>query len=138
MNNKFKYLIITFVIVIIISLITVTIDLVNTIKLNTETMFINADIMLQTCDMDYVLCDMPIWKHCYHMLHSLDQWYINPKEYDRPLDLNLLKMDAGSYLYDYHKNGFIGSFPGHNTSNDNYLLPNYESVVKYYKRKYRI
>ena len=60
-------------------------DLVNAIKLNTETMFINADIMLQTCDMDYVLCDMPIWKHCYHMLHSLDQWYINPKEYEHPL-----------------------------------------------------
>lgn len=63
---------------------------------------------------------------------------INPKEYDRPLDLNLLKMDVGSYLYDYHKNGFIGSFPGHNTSKNNYLLPNYDGVVKYYKRKYKI
>ena len=59
-------------------------DLLNAIKLNTETMFINADIMLQTCNMDYVLCDIPIWKHCYHMLHSLDQWYINPKEYEHP------------------------------------------------------
>ena len=48
-------------------------DFVNTKKLNTETMFINADIMLQTCDMVYILCDMPIWKHCYHMLHSLNQ-----------------------------------------------------------------
>lgn len=25
-------------------------------------------------------CDMPCWKHIYHMLHSLDQWYINPKD----------------------------------------------------------
>jgi len=23
-------------------------------------------------------CDMPMWKHIYHMLHSLDQWFINP------------------------------------------------------------
>lgn len=53
-------------------------DLVNTNKLNTETIFTNADIMLQTCDMDYILCDMPIWKHCYHMLHNLDQWYQVP------------------------------------------------------------
>ena len=73
-------------------------DLVNIIKLNTETIFINADIMLQTCDMDYVLCDMPIWKHCYHMLHSLDQWYINPKEYEHPLfhTENLNSLDIAS------------------------------------------
>lgn len=25
-------------------------------------------------------CDMPCWKHIYHMLHSLDLWYINPKD----------------------------------------------------------
>ena len=23
-------------------------------------------------------CEMPCWKHIYHMLHSLDLWYINP------------------------------------------------------------
>lgn len=30
-------------------------------------------------------CDMPVWKHIYHMLHSLDQWYINPAVYEQPL-----------------------------------------------------
>ena len=59
-------------------------DLINVIKLNTEMIFVNADILLQTCDLDYILCDMPIWKHIYHMLHSLDQWYINPNEYTHP------------------------------------------------------
>lgn len=31
-------------------------------------------------------CNMPLWKHIYHMLHSLDTWYINPrdKEYEQP------------------------------------------------------
>lgn len=31
-------------------------------------------------------CSMPIWKHVYHMLHSLDLWYINPgdEEYCEP------------------------------------------------------
>lgn len=73
-------------------------DLVNTIKLNTETIFTNANIMLQTCDMDYILCDMPLWKHCYHMLHSLDQWYINPKEYEHPSfhSENLNSLDIAS------------------------------------------
>lgn len=23
-------------------------------------------------------CEMPLYKHIYHMLHSLDQWFINP------------------------------------------------------------
>ena len=25
-------------------------------------------------------CEMPCWKHIYHMLHSLDLWYINPRD----------------------------------------------------------
>ncbi len=29
-------------------------------------------------------CEMPLWKHVYHMLHSLDQWYINPRVYKQP------------------------------------------------------
>lgn len=29
-------------------------------------------------------CDMPVWKHVYHTLHSLDMWYINPLVYEEP------------------------------------------------------
>jgi hypothetical protein len=31
-------------------------------------------------------CNMPLWKHIYHMLHSLDKWYINPycQDYEQP------------------------------------------------------
>lgn len=25
-------------------------------------------------------CQMPCYKHIYHMLHSLDLWYINPRD----------------------------------------------------------
>ena len=25
-------------------------------------------------------CTMPLWKHVYHMIHSLDLWFINPKD----------------------------------------------------------
>lgn len=59
-------------------------DLVKTIKDCTEILFLNFETTLKTCDMDYVLCGMPIWKHCYHTLHSLDQWYINPYDYTEP------------------------------------------------------
>ncbi len=33
---------------------------------------------------DRCYCGMPLWKHIYHMLHSLDQWYINPRVYAQP------------------------------------------------------
>lgn len=59
-------------------------ELIKSIKLQTEVLFTNADIMLQTCNLDFVLCDMPVWKHAYHMLHSCDQWYINPMHYSEP------------------------------------------------------
>lgn len=29
-------------------------------------------------------CGMPLWKHVYHTLHSLDQWFINPRMYKEP------------------------------------------------------
>ena len=55
-------------------------ELIQAVRLNTENLFQNASICLQTCDMDFILCGMPIWKHAYHMLHSCDQWFINPNE----------------------------------------------------------
>ena len=58
--------------------------LIHTIIEHTKVMFYNFSITLKTCDMDTILCDMPIWKHVYHTLHSLDQWYINPEVYTEP------------------------------------------------------
>lgn len=29
---------------------------------------------------DEIYCEMPLWKHIYHMLHSLDLWFINPRD----------------------------------------------------------
>lgn len=73
-------------------------ELVNHIRTQTEVMFVNADIMLKTCDLDFILCDMPIWKHVYHMLHSCDQWFINPFEYTEPdfHEANLNSLDISS------------------------------------------
>ena len=59
-------------------------SLVDSIKAHTKIMFQNADIMLKTCNLDFVLCDFPVWKHVYHMLHSCDQWFINPTIYEEP------------------------------------------------------
>ena len=49
-------------------------------------------------------CSMPSWKHIYHMLHSLDLWFINPwdKEYKEPkiheTDLNNLDIPSTKRL----------------------------------------
>lgn len=49
-------------------------------------------------------CEMPCWKHIYHMLHSLDLWFINPrdKEYTEPsiheIDLNNLNVISSKHL----------------------------------------
>ncbi len=51
---------------------------------------------------DKCYCDMPLWKHIYHMLHSLDQWYINPRVYIQPSfhekDLNNLDIQSEKRL----------------------------------------
>lgn len=50
---------------------------------------------------DKKYCDMPCWKHVYHMLHSLDLWYINPNDnnFREPLihEPNLNNLDKVSY-----------------------------------------
>lgn len=49
-------------------------------------------------------CEMPCWKHIYHMLHSLDLWYINPRdsEFQEPdiheKDLNNLNVVSSKAL----------------------------------------
>ncbi len=47
-------------------------------------------------------CGMPLFKHIYHMVHSLDQWYINPRVYEEPplhvKDLNNLDAESNVML----------------------------------------
>lgn len=49
-------------------------------------------------------CGMPCWKHIYHMLHSLDLWYINPRDrnFQEPAihkkDLNNLDVESDQAL----------------------------------------
>lgn len=51
---------------------------------------------------DKEYCEMPLWKHIYHALHSLDQWYINPMVYKQPefhtKDLNNLDVKTEGRL----------------------------------------
>jgi hypothetical protein len=59
-------------------------SLTNEITAQTEIFFHNINTSLLTCDMQAELCGMPIWQHGYHMLHSIDQWFINPAQYSEP------------------------------------------------------
>ncbi len=47
-------------------------------------------------------CEMPLWKHVYHTLHSLDRWYINPDKYEEPpfheTNLNSLDLHTDKVL----------------------------------------
>ena len=47
-------------------------------------LFHNFGIVMKTCNMDYILFGVPIWKHVYHTLHSMDKWFINPNMYEEP------------------------------------------------------
>ena len=67
---------------------------------------------------DTSYCGMPLWKHIYHVLHSMDQWFINPRDKNfkepnihRPnlnnLDVNtehrLSRSDITAYYQDISK-----------------------------------
>ena len=73
-------------------------QLVNTIIEQTDIMFYNMDITLKTCNLNVIVCKMPIWKHLYHTLHSLDRWFINPEQYSEPIfhEKNLNSLETKS------------------------------------------
>lgn len=58
-------------------------------------------------------CKMPCWKHIYHMLHSLDLWYLNPKDknYQEPpiheKDLNNLDIVSSKVLSRKEINSYL-------------------------------
>lgn len=58
-------------------------------------------------------CEMPCWKHIYHMLHSLDLWYINPRDsgFQEPdiheKDLNNLDVISSKVLTREHINRYF-------------------------------
>ncbi len=61
--------------------------IIQVITEQTKILFQNLNGVLDAISddqMDKVIFDAPLWKHIYHMLHSLDQWFINPCVYDNP------------------------------------------------------
>lgn len=64
-------------------------------------------------DWDRAYCRMPIWKHIYHTLHSLDQWYINPHDYLEPSfhepNLNNLDVKTDKTLTRQHIEDYLNT-----------------------------
>jgi len=64
-------------------------------------------------DWNAEFCGSPMWKHVYHTLHSLDQWFINPEEYEEPPfhkdGLNKLEIDSKETLNRETLFGFLES-----------------------------
>ncbi|MDR0616942.1 MAG: hypothetical protein LBG29_09055 [Synergistaceae bacterium] len=60
----------------------------NVIKEQTCRALINLENALDCVSNDecwfFEFDENPIWKHVYHTLHSLDQWFINPNIYTEP------------------------------------------------------
>jgi len=62
-------------------------SLVDEIKQQTSVIFQNIQITIDEIkDVEAVprFSDMPYWKHIYHVLHSLDQWFANPGKFEEP------------------------------------------------------
>jgi hypothetical protein len=82
---------------------------------------------------DRCYCEMPMWKHIYHMLHSLDQWFINPRDvnFEEPSihvkDLNNLDVITDKKLSRDEVNGYYDQIEVKikeylNNTNDELLL----------------
>lgn len=80
-------------------------------------------------------CGMPMWKHVYHTLHSLDLWYINPRDkyfaeppFHEP-DLNNLDVVSGKQLSREELHGYWNHVQG---KIERYLLELSENQLSEY------
>ncbi len=77
-------------------------DLVEMIKRQTNVLFYNIQITFDEVRDILIIpefSDMPIEKHVYHMLHSLDQWFINPYIFEEP-DFHIDELNSLSVYSD--------------------------------------
>jgi hypothetical protein len=61
--------------------------LAETLRQQTQILFANIEATFNAADRtDFNKSSLrgPLWKQFYHMLHSLDQWFINPFQYTEP------------------------------------------------------
>lgn len=65
---------------------------------------------------DKEYCNIPLWKHVYHTLHSLDRWFINPAQYEEPSfhkkDLNNLNARTEAALTKQQMLAYYGEVEG--------------------------
>jgi hypothetical protein len=62
--------------------------LVQIIAEQTQFLYRNIEAIFETLKetdlTDKNICDWPLGEQIYHLLHSLDQWFINPNRYEEP------------------------------------------------------
>jgi hypothetical protein len=98
-------------------------SIVKDIKNDMDVVFCNVRACLLTCDMDVLFAGIPIWKHVYHTLHSLDRCFINPEIYTEPPfhqpNLNSLSFKSEGFILS--KNMLLEYYEGVKTKIYGYL-----------------
>lgn len=59
-------------------------ELCGYIKEQAEVNFINLETALKTYDRNAPVCGAAAWRYAYHAIHSADEWFFNPNEYEEP------------------------------------------------------
>lgn len=67
------------------------------------------------------------------LINILDMKNPTPENANLDLDLNILKMDIESELYDYKKHKKLGSYPGQ-VGYEPSVLPNAKHAIRYFRR----
>lgn len=74
-------------------------ELTGIIDAQTQILFVNAEDTLNAIEEDQLydtaICDWPLGEQVYHALHSLDQWFVNPNDFEEP-PIARRKVEAGT------------------------------------------
>ncbi len=61
--------------------------LIDSIRNQTKQIFQNIEILLEVIpanEFDTIKGGFKTWKHFYHLIHSLDKYFIEPSNYEEP------------------------------------------------------
>ena len=97
-------------------------DIVRIIKEQTDVLFINMDDQINGADLSCIIDHVSNSRFLFHMIHSMDKYFINPFDYDYSEVYRIIGIDERYSIISESREGYI--------SDESYVIPR-EKLIAY-------
>ncbi len=97
-------------------------DIVRIINEQTKVLFVNMDEQINRADLSCMIDNVNNSRFLFHMIHSMDKYFINPYDYDYSEVYSLIGIDENYSIISESREGYI--------PDDGFVIPR-EKLIQY-------